>query len=42
MYNLRWEIERTFSMLEETMGAENIWYTRNRNYDSAIGLKIIS
>ena len=42
MYSLRWEIERTFSILEEIMGAENIWYTRNRNYDSAIGLKIIA
>ena len=42
MYSLRWEIERTFSILEEIMGAENLWYTRNRSYDIAIGLKIIA
>ena len=40
--DLRWEIERTFSIVEEIMGAENLWYTRNRSYDIAIGLKIIS
>ena len=42
MYSLRWEIERTFSLLEEIMGSENIWYTGNRSYDCAIGLKIIT
>ena len=29
-YRLRWEIERTFSILEEIMPSENIWYVRNR------------
>ena len=42
LYSLRWEIERTFSILEESMRAENIWYTRNRSYDSAIDLKAIA
>ena len=42
LYSLRWEIERTFSILEEIMRAENIWYTRNRSYDAAIGLKAIA
>ncbi|GGM76587.1 hypothetical protein GCM10007108_13330 [Thermogymnomonas acidicola] len=42
LYSLRWEIERTFSILEEIMRAENIWYTRNRSYDIAIGLKAIA
>ena len=41
LYSLRWEIERTFSILEEIMKAENIWYTENRSYDTAIGLKAI-
>jgi len=42
LYSLRWEIERTFSILEEIMRAENIWYVRNRSYDAAIGLKAIA
>ena len=42
LYSLRWEIERTFSILEEIMKAENIWYTMSRSYDTAIGLKIIA
>ncbi len=42
MYPLRWEIERTFSILEEIMKVEYIWYTNNRNYDTAIGLKTIA
>ena len=42
LYSLRWEIERTFSILEEIMNAENIWYVRNRSYDTAIGLKAIA
>ena len=41
-YSLRWEIERTFSILEEIMKAENIWYTGNRSYDTAIGLRAIA
>ena len=35
-------MERTFSILEEIMKAENIWYTKNRDYDNAIGLKAIA
>ncbi len=42
LYSLRWEIERKFSILEEIMRAENIWYNRNRSYDTAIGLKAIA
>ena len=42
LYSLRWQIERTFSILEEIMRAENIWYNRNRSYDTAIGLKTIA
>ena len=42
MYSLRWEIERTFSILEEILQGENIWYTPGRSYDTAIGLKIIA
>ena len=42
MYPLRWEIERTFSILEEILKCENIWYTVNRDYDTAIGLKAIA
>ena len=42
MYSLRWEIERTFSILEEILQCENVWYTGNRSYDAAIGLKAIA
>ncbi|WMT53055.1 transposase [Ferroplasma acidiphilum] len=42
MYPLRWEIERTFSILEEILKAEYIWYTVKRDYDTAIGLKAIA
>ena len=42
IYTLRWEIERTFSILEEIMKTENIWYTKNRDYDTAAGLKTIA
>lgn len=42
MYTLRWKIERTFSILEEIMKVEYIWYTINRDYDTAMGLKTIA
>ena len=42
LYSLRWEIERTFSILEEILQCENIWYTKNRDYDSTMGLKAIA
>lgn len=42
MYSLRWEIERTFSILDGMPGSEDIWYVRDRNYDTAMGLKIIA
>ena len=35
------EIERSFSILEEIMGAENIRYTRNISYDIPVVLNII-
>ena len=38
MYPLRWEIERTFSILEEIMKVNTV----NRDYDTAIGLKTIA
>ena len=41
-YKLRWEIERTFSILKEILGMEYIWYVRNRNYDAAIGEIIVA
>ena len=34
---MRWEIERTFSILKEILEMEYIWYVGNRNYDIAIG-----
>ena len=42
LYSLRWEIERTFCILDEILKCENIWYTVNRDYDTAIGLKTIA
>ncbi len=42
MHSLRWEIERMLSILEEIMKTENIWYVRNRDYDTAMGLKAIA
>ncbi len=41
-YKLRWEIERTFSILKLILGMEYIWYVRNRDYDSAIGEIIVA
>ena len=41
IYSLRWEIERTFSIIEELMHCENIWHVRNRDYDNAVGLRIL-
>jgi len=40
--SLRWEIERTFSILEEIMKSEDICYVKKRNYDTATCLKIIA
>ena len=42
MYSMRWEIERTFSILDSIMGSENIWHVSNRDYDNIIGLKVIA
>ena len=36
-YKLRWEIERTFSILKKILGMEHIWYIKHRNYDVSIG-----
>ena len=41
-YKLREEIERTNSILEGILDSEFIWYTRNRDFDTAIGLKILT
>jgi hypothetical protein len=41
-YKLRWEIERTFSILKEILGMEYVWHVRNRNYDAAIGEIIVA
>ena len=42
LYSLRWEIERTFSILEEMLHCENIWYNMNSSYNHAVGFKIIA
>ena len=39
---MRWEIERTFSILKEILEMEYIWYVRHRNYDVSIGETIIA
>ena len=36
------EIEHNSSILEEIVKIEYIWYTMNRNYDTAIDLKTIA
>ena len=41
-YSLRWEIERTFAILEYILGCEYIWFVKNRDYDVSIGMKIVS
>ena len=41
-YKLRWEIERTFSILKEILRMERIWYVKHRNYDTAIGEIIVA
>ncbi len=41
MHSMRWEIERTFSILEGIMGSMNIWYVNNRDYDNIIGLRVV-
>ena len=39
---MRWEIERTFSILKEILGMEHIWYVKHRNYDVSIGELIVA
>ncbi|MGC9073811.1 MAG: transposase [Caldisericum sp.] len=41
-YSLRWEIERTFAILEDILDSEYIWYVRNRNYDVSVGIKMVA
>ena len=41
-YSLRWEIERTFAILEDILGCEFLWCARYRNYDVTIGMKIVA
>jgi len=31
-----------FTIIEDILGCEYIWYTRNRNYDVFIGMKIVA
>lgn len=40
-YSMRWEIERTFAILEDILNSEYIWFVRKRNYDVSIGMKIV-
>ena len=41
-YKLRWEIERTFSILKDILRMEYIWYVKHRNFDIAIGEIIVA
>ena len=41
-YKLRWEIERTFSILKEILEMEYIWYIKHRNYAVSIGEIIVA
>ncbi len=41
-YKLREEIERTSSILEGILDWQFIWHTRNRDFDTAIGSKILT
>ena len=41
-YKLRWEIDRTFSILKEILGMGYIWYVKHRNYDISIGEIIVA
>ena len=41
-YKLRWEIERTFSILKEMLEMEYIWYVKQRNYAVSIGEIIVA
>jgi len=42
MYSFKWEIERTFAILENILRCEFLWYTRNGNCDANIGMKIVA
>ena len=41
-YSLRWEIERTFTILEDILKREYMWSVRNRNHNVSIGMKIVA
>ena len=41
-YKLRWEIERTFSILKEILGMGYIWYVKHRNYNVSIAEIIVA
>jgi hypothetical protein len=41
-YRLRWEIERTFSILEWILHCEKIRCVRNRNYNVTISERIVA
>ena len=39
---MRWEIERILFKFEEKESYENIQYVNNKDYDNAIGIKVIA
>lgn len=39
LYSLGWEIDHTLPILEGIMNTQ-IWYVKNRDYDTAVGLKV--
>jgi len=41
LYSLRWEIDHTLPILEGIMST-HIWYVKNRDHDTAVGLKVIA
>ena len=41
-YRVRWEIEKTISILKEILHFENIFYVSNRNYDFTIVERIVA
>lgn len=42
LYKKRWEIERINNVLESQLNMEFIFYTRNRYYEQAVGIKIFA
>ncbi len=40
-YKLRWEIERVNDIMDMYFGTEYVWYIRNRNYLTFVGISVI-